>query len=76
MRNGSIRNYCISANKKDYVRISRDLRYSDNSTNTYSYLKDKLLMKPFVQDSLEKVIHLCKKNLVNANIHDYSIFLE
>lgn len=70
-----INNYCVSVAKEDYRMIVYELNHL-KSTDVYLYLKSRLLLEPFVENDLNKVMEICKIKLPQVNIGQYSIFME
>lgn len=69
-----VKNYCICAHTEVYTKIIYELRRLNNK-DIYSYLKNRLLIEPFIEDDLEKVLEICRLKLPKSNIREYSIFM-
>lgn len=69
-----VKNYCISATKEDYRKILYELKHL-KSIDVYLYLKSRLLIEPFIENDLEKVLEICKIKLPETIIREYSIFM-
>jgi len=70
-----IKNYFISATEDESMKISYYLS-ALNSKDVYLYLKSRLLVEPFIEDDLEKVLEICKVKLPKISVREYSIFME
>ena len=72
---GKIVNYCISAQKDELYKMLELLSHLFTKEEVFLYLRDRLLLEPFVEKSLERAMQICRDKLPEANIDDFSPFM-